>query len=131
MTRFSILTKWWLRHGVHNFVLRNLHGLGMASNFRRMKPLLLPFLALWFIAAPSGPAEAGAHSLDSKELLNTAYPKARIDAPTVGTNAAPLRIPTINLPNVRPGDIRGRIANFRAERILHGHRLQHVRVAAI
>ena len=81
MTRFSILMKWWLRHGVHNFVLRNLRGLGMASDFRRTKPLLLPFLALLFIAAPSGPAEAGAHSLDSKELLNTAYPKARIDAP--------------------------------------------------
>jgi hypothetical protein len=101
MTRFSILMKGWLRHGVHNFVLRNLGGLGMASDFRRMRPLLLPFLALLFIAAPSGPAEAGAHSLDSKELLNTAYPKARIDAPTVGTNAAPLRIASINLPNVK------------------------------
>ena len=40
MTRFSILMKWWLRHGVHSFVLRNLRGLGMASNFRRMKPRL-------------------------------------------------------------------------------------------
>ncbi len=91
MTRFSI----------HSFVLRNLRGLGMASDFRRMKSLLLPFLALLFIAAPSGPAEAGAHSLDSRELLNTVYPEARVDAPTVGTNSAPLRIASIILPNVK------------------------------
>jgi hypothetical protein len=33
MTRFSILMKWWLRRGGHNFVLRNLRGPGVASNF--------------------------------------------------------------------------------------------------
>jgi hypothetical protein len=66
-----------------------------------MKPLLLPFLGLLFIVSPNGPAQAGAPGLDPADLLSAAYPNVKIDAPTVGPNAAPRRIASLDLPDVK------------------------------
>ena len=66
-----------------------------------MKPLLLTFLGLSLIAPPSGPAQAGVPGLDPKDLLSATYPNVKIDAPTAGPNATPVRIASLDLPDVK------------------------------